>query len=139
VLESIEVLIFGAGANRVRGGAGADLIQAGAGNDTLLPGAGDTLDGGAGRDLFLLPDTTAGAGGLIDLADQARNLRRLCRLWLLRIEAWRWAPGRTRCWARGVAETVAAAAGDDLVRGAGGKRPAGRRRGRRHPGRRLRP
>jgi serralysin len=120
VLEGIEVLVFGAGGNRVRGGAGAELIQAGAGNDTLLPGAGDTLDGGSGTDILLLPVTTAGAGGMIDVSDQTRNSGDYAGLRALRIEGWWLGAGADTLLGTGVAEIVHTAAGDDLVRAAGG-------------------
>lgn len=58
-LETGNVIIGGAGAERLEGGAGRDTLVGGAGADTLIGGAGiDTLD--YGRE-------TGGRGVIVDL------------------------------------------------------------------------
>lgn len=53
VLDSIENLSGGNGADRLAGSTGANLLTGGHGNDTLVGWAGDdTLDGGPGDDLL---------------------------------------------------------------------------------------
>ena len=71
-----DVIVRGAGADRLKGGAGEDELRGGAGRDTLKGGAdGDYLNGGRGQDVlkgqagddFLLggpgPDKLFGGGG----------------------------------------------------------------------------
>ena len=68
-----DTLLYGNGADRVRGGAGRDWINAGGGNDVLEGGAGDDfLIGNSGDDVYLfrpgdgddtVVDSTAGNAG----------------------------------------------------------------------------
>lgn len=51
--EGDDSLLGGGGDDVLRGGRGADLLLGDAGNDTLYGGMGDTLQGGAGRDVFV--------------------------------------------------------------------------------------
>jgi len=52
-LSGDDVLLSGAGDDRIDGGEGNDAIRGGAGNDRILDGMGnDTAYGGAGRDVF---------------------------------------------------------------------------------------
>ncbi len=89
LLDSIENLVGGSGADILRGDSGDNILSGGAGDDTLIGGLGeDTLIGGAGADQLygqfmdgpdiadISPDTASyrdAAGVTVSLLDPAVN------------------------------------------------------------------
>lgn len=71
ILSGIEVLIGGAGNDRLTGGRGNERLEGGAGNDSLDGAAGDnTLMGGLGDDVYRI---RAASEVVFELPDQGRD------------------------------------------------------------------
>ncbi|WP_284164501.1 calcium-binding protein [Frigidibacter sp. SD6-1] len=115
-----------AAANRLDGGAGDDTLIGGAGNDTLFGGAGaDTMAGGDGNDSYTVDNTgdiviegnaDAATGG-IDIVNSWRGNYTLGA----NIENGRiLAAGTAFLTGNGLANTLVAGAGDNILNGAAG-------------------